>query len=273
MAAGGGGTVPLRYELRSAGRKPWVSMRSWALSRNNKSGSCQLIAPEPASNGACVVRAEAEVRSSGADAASAPAEATAATVTDGPEAYDQGEVAAGRCRTLTRAGLAPAAAAGASTRIGRESMACTASRVSLAEMLEATPVVPQFGCATDADASGGRPCFVWHDGLNDGWGAQAFRRAMLFLAATQGGCTYLHNPVAPMNAPSRRHGVSHTAAEAFFGLGHGCATAQRETATALRVRNGSAAPFLVRTAGCSGWVQVPSTLPGYSPPHPPPWTT
>ena len=113
----------------------------------------------------------------------------------------------------------------------------------------------------------------WHDGLNDGWGAQAFRRAMLFLAATQGGCTYLHHPVAPMNAPSRRHGVSHTAAEAFFGLGHGCAAAQRETATALRVRNGSAAPFLVRTAGCSGWVQVPSTLPGYSPPHPPPWTT
>ena len=43
---------------------------------------------------------------------------------------------------------------------------------------------------------------------------------MLYLAAVQAGCTYLHNPVSAMNAHSKRHGVSHTASEAFFGLGH-----------------------------------------------------
>ena len=50
-----------------------------------------------------------------------------------------------------------------------------------------------------------------------------------------------------MNAPSKRHGVSHTAAEAFFGLGRGCTMARRATLQHLRVLNNSSA-----TAGSGG---------------------
>ena len=31
----------------------------------------------------------------------------------------------------------------------------------------------------------------------------------LTLTLTQAGCTYLHSPLSEMNAPSKRHGVSH----------------------------------------------------------------
>jgi hypothetical protein len=44
----------------------------------------------------------------------------------------------------------------------------------------------QTGCV--AARGGSQPtCHVWHEGLDDGWGAQAFRRTMLYLAAVQAG--------------------------------------------------------------------------------------
>ena len=39
MAAGGLGTVPLKFELRALGRKRWPGMKAWVLSRN---ASCEV---------------------------------------------------------------------------------------------------------------------------------------------------------------------------------------------------------------------------------------
>ena len=64
----------------------------------------------------------------------------------------------------------------------------------------------------------------------------------------QAGCTYLHNPLSEMNARSKRHGVSHTAAEAFFGLGSGCMVARRATLQHLRVLNNNSAAAGARHA-------------------------
>jgi len=59
-------------------------------------------------------------------------------------------------------------------------------------------------------------------GRNDGWGSQHIRRALLFVHAVQLGCIYHHLPITTMNAASSAHGIAHTEAENFFGLGTAC---------------------------------------------------
>ena len=95
----------------------------------------------------------------------------------------------GRCLPSTRGGNLTRGGS-----LGRGS-SC-ANRQSLAEMLyEAGRVADvQTGCVAARGGSqptatgGSQPtCHVWHEGLDDGWGAQAFRRTMLYLAAVQAG--------------------------------------------------------------------------------------
>lgn len=101
MAAGNLGTVPLRFELRGLGRKRWVGMKAWVLSRN-ASGPCQQAMAEGASIGACLVRAEAELRSSGDVRRRSAAGESASPATNSPDAFDLAEIAAGRCLPLVR---------------------------------------------------------------------------------------------------------------------------------------------------------------------------
>ena len=157
------------------------------------SGSCQSAAAEGASGGACIVRAEAELRSSG-DARLPPtageSSSPVACSPYSPDAFDLAEVHAGRCLMLTRAptltpqprvaepgggvagGVTGCAHAHAHGSLG-------AGRVSLAEMLEVAPAAMHTGCVAvrPGSRSGSRSgsiqaCHVWHEGLDDGWGAQ-----------------------------------------------------------------------------------------------------
>ena len=132
---------------------------------------------------------EAEMRISGdADAAAAAAAAAAGegstSAADashsggggpsdafGRQDHDAIEVKAGRCLPTTRDGnLGPHPAPDGNLSFG----AACAGRVSLAEMLsEAGKAADvQTGCV--AARGGSQPaCRLWHEGLDDGWGAQA----------------------------------------------------------------------------------------------------
>ena len=93
----------------------------------------------------------------------------------GRQDHDAIEVKAGRCLPTTRDGnLGPHLAPDGNLSFG----AACAGRVSLAEMLsEAGKAADvQTGCV--AARGGSQPtCRLWHEGLDDGWGAQARHKA------------------------------------------------------------------------------------------------
>ena len=99
-------------------------------------------------------------------------------------------------------------------------------RTSLAEQLaQVTPDVSN-GCPSKS-----QPLCTIHlrQPVNDGLGAQQMRRLGAFFTALQLGCAYVHSPIAPMNANSRKHGVDHAEGECHFGLGLGCSASSSTT--------------------------------------------
>ena len=86
------------------------------------------------------------------------------------------------------------------------------------------PLIAQLALLPVAALAPGAPCTrqctLAHDSLSfkDGWGAQHFRRASVFLSAELLDCNYNHQPIADFNQPSSRHGVHRTKAESFFRL-------------------------------------------------------
>jgi len=99
-------------------------------------------------------------------------------------------------------------------------------------------------------------------------------QVLLFLGAAQLGCEYLHAPIYAMNDNSRRHGVPHAAAEHFFGLSRGCASArrvkERERSGGLVSRLAVRPATATAPSSSSSSSSTPSAALGRSPPPPPP---
>ena len=165
-------TMRFPYELRDGGSKKWRKMTSWRMTLVN--GSCQhstvaafrhsgVVSASTA--GTCAIRTTAEVLRANGSATTAVRSDVLATVLI---------ETAGSCSADDEPGSRPTPAG----RDDRQRPASCASRVSLAEALDAQPASPSSACGT-VSRSGEDRCFVWHgDGLNDGWGAQHFRRVL-----------------------------------------------------------------------------------------------
>ena len=207
-----------RYGLRSLPSKPWAAggVTSWLLgSRMRCIGSHVQTVPPPSDSD---VLCSAYTADAAPSAKVAPDHAAvqrlmlrseSETVGIDDAAISQGQCSAQRLPGLVSVDLSvpKRERCGGGSPLG-EQLAQIASQA----------VNKSFGC----DATPAR-CFIRHkDGRNDGWGAQHYRRATLFVSALQLGCAYVHTPLYSMNARSRAHGVDHTAAEKFFALGRGC---------------------------------------------------
>ena len=212
---------PFRFELRGGPpARPWPSMVSFTKGRGGLASGClhtkESLAAAVTLGAVCPARAltdgDAANATNFAPLSAARLSLEASSAVEGA-AEDAEEVRLSRC---------PAAAA-PSRRPDAARTRCPA-QATLSEQLEAIGPSVQMGegCAGAAPPGG---CTLLHSGRNDGWGAQHFRRASLFVAAVRLGCRYEHVPIAPMNAHSKTHGVDASAAERFFGLGHGCAAA------------------------------------------------
>ncbi len=247
--------VPFRYELRSSPAHQLRYSRSYLFQRRDKvSGSddeCQNLVrhAQDLQPSFCPVRTSeallGERAGSNERAASSAVGGGRWVARDPPSAArldlesisarqaeqsNARDVSEGRCPSVDRA------SSGAHSRAPG---GCAAA--PLAEQLELMDATlsGREGCAGAEGASGAAgACALMHSGLNDGWGAQHYRRANTFLLAVQAGCIYEHVPLVRMNAHSMLHGTSHLSAEAFFGLGKGCATA------------GPARPPLARGGSC-----------------------
>lgn len=107
-----------------------------------------------------------------------------------------------------------------------DARARAAEQVRPAQCKPVLPLLAELSMVPSAgheDVCGGE-CTMSHakGAFKDGWGAQQFRRASVFYAAAQLGCSYLHEQVSPMNANSQKHGVRAGDAERFFGLSDYC---------------------------------------------------
>ena len=248
--------MPFPYQARSLPSKQWnmgANIETW-LKQGRGSSSC--YAPPPAEEPMCPVRTAAaadavhraamwakgkgkgdgggesrdweEREDHGRDpegfARRAELERLSAAESN---AMDEALVAESACASDLAAGSVEKGLGGGSgggERGERRKQALVARCGQGASLLEQLASTPKSLPGVDCKEAAASQCALSHNGRNDGWGGQHFRRVAYLLSAVQLGCAYLHVPLFPMNAPSQAHGIPAAKGERFFGLSSWCAT-------------------------------------------------
>ena len=248
--------MPFPYQARSLPSKQWnmgANIETW-LKQGRGSSSC--YAPPPAEEPMCPVRTAAaadavhraamwakgkgkgdgggesrdweEREDHGRDpegfARRAELERLSAAESN---AMDEALVAESACASDLAAGSVEKGLGGGSgggERGERRKQALVARCGQGASLLEQLASTPKPLPGVDCKEAAASQCALSHNGRNDGWGGQHFRRVAYLLSAVQLGCAYLHVPLFPMNAPSQAHGIPAAKGERFFGLSSWCAT-------------------------------------------------
>ena len=229
--------VPFPYMARSLPSKQWPPGSAIDTWLKNKGASC--LRPErPAmdANPACPLRtADAAARLDVGARDGAAAELKIREQRDdhgaNPEAFVQ--QAAREARSAAEAAVtdssleAEGACPSARGDFGGGAMgkALVTQCGGVASLLEQLSKVPLRNPATECKDAVESGCALSHNGRNDGWGGQHFRRVSYLISAVQFGCAYVHVPLFEMNANSRSHGINHRDGERFFGLDSWCADA------------------------------------------------
>jgi len=218
----GGAAMPFSFSARSLPTKRWAGMVSWVRTRDP---GCARIAPPTEGVGEppmCPVR-------------------TAGRAALSPPTNEQAFGSAAHSAALERRSAAEAEAVDAS-EVERglcPSIGSSSSSADLPPLIAQLAALPTAGLSDEAACARRHRCALTHNEREfvDGWGAQHFRRATLFVAAAQLGCSYAHVPIATMNRNSQEHGVPPSLGERFFGLSHACwGERDKQAARAQRYR-------------------------------------